>query len=240
MFLFLGFGSAFRDFPVATLLCETWNAEFLHMGIDGKVTSREYYSAKMDQNKEKTEVTISLYNGKYPDLEEGQNDTRPIISQFLFKFNHAQSGVIYDKETNDEIIPVNFTDTFAGYLGAYGTVNIQNIPFTYSVTLVNRAIFHIILFSYETGKYDEIILTRTQQSDREPWYFKHNKVIVGVGFFILTSLFLKFSPKLAEFLNGSHANEKPIKKDNKKSEEKKSDDKKNKDKTSDDKKPKKD
>jgi len=205
------------SFPISEVYRGNWDAEYKIYNKETNEYTSEFYSFSMNQNNGTGPIYVKVYEGDWILFVTPENDTRPVLSELEIALTGDQAGsLLITKPYERSLADFEFVETFPHYLGATGVFN-QTL--TYSVSIVNLAITHIHLYSINDNVYNELILTRTRRTMLDPWYWRYNKVIIGVGFFIITYIILNYSSWILTKL-GIKSEEKPDEKAKGKQEQK--------------------
>lgn len=173
------------------VLLGEWNAELIRFSSKTKQKTSDFFSFHFKETDQPFIIRSQLWEGDYPLLQENETDDRESFAEVEIEFSNQQGGklnLIKPKEV--EITEFDFTNTFDYFIGASGKIIGRDI--TYYAGLVNYAIMHISFSSFGNQTYDELILTRFQKPKQDPFYVRHNNIVVGGGVFILTYIYLQF------------------------------------------------
>ncbi|OHT16471.1 hypothetical protein TRFO_02749 [Tritrichomonas foetus] len=190
LLLLLSLSSSFT-INLRPIFATTWNVEMFDTNNDGKVDESHFYYFNLTATDDPDTYTADVFEGTFtetPEISTIQDDSP--IDSFSIYYSGDDKGTIETKQ-GTVISSFKFEESFPYFLAAYGKSQYEN--FTFSVNIINLATIHISLFNFQNRKYREFVLTRFQPTIvKEPFYVRHNQIIVGGGVFILTFVLLHF------------------------------------------------
>ena len=199
MFFILVLINTKLTYPISNILKGNWDIEYKKFHILGENYLTNWFSLSFNESKEEGPIFGKIFENEWPQYITELNDTRSSISTFQLELSTIMKGYIHLLEPFDQNLgEFDFFETFPNYLGSTGIFN-NSLIFTCNI--INLATIHIHLSSNQDQIYDEIILTRIRTNLKDPWYWEYNKWIIGIGFFILTYIFLSYSNQIMSFFN---------------------------------------
>jgi len=169
------------SFSLKPLLETVWNLELFDPSLGEEAGSHSFYHFNLTEDPEASKFVAEVFVGDCQVTEEAVSVGGEYAGKFEIEMTDPVSGVLTVIDPPVEVpTEFNFVSTFPDLLGAHG---VFNSTLTYSVTLVNRATFHVSLFSFQADVFMEAIFTRFSIPQHKSWWEEHFSLVsIGFGF----------------------------------------------------------